>query len=225
MNLLNHQTIDSRSNPETLALLSQLQHASTPAEIVEIIHRLGAGGNQSVVPPLIQLLNHHHPSVPTATVAALVQLAPHSVEPLLNACTTSKDQTVQAYMIQALAQIGDARAVDLLVDIVGISVANHCQGNVRRVAARGLGKIGRDGDDPEATRQAEEKLTWALIHPEDWGLRYAAVVSLAEIGTQSAYTVLEQALTTEADAAVQARIQLALKEGRRNNSLQTEQTC
>ena len=31
-----------------------------------------------------------------------------------------------------------------------------------------------------------EKLSWALITPEDWGLRYAAAVSLQEIATPEA---------------------------------------
>jgi hypothetical protein len=47
--------------------------------------------------------------------------------------------------------------------------------------------------------------------PEDWGLRYAAVVSLAEIATPEALVALEQALTQETDKVVLHRITTALE--------------
>ena len=42
----------------------------------------------------------------------------------------------KAHIIQALAQIGDPEAIELLAEVIGTSVANHCQGNVRRIARR-----------------------------------------------------------------------------------------
>lgn len=104
---------------------------------------------------------------------------------------------MQAYIIQALAQIGDRRAFDLLAEVVGVAVANHCQGNVRRVAARGLGRIGSISSDSQIIHRAVEKLTWALLTPEDWALRYAAGVSLQEIATPKAILALQQALSQE----------------------------
>lgn len=192
-------------------------HCSTPTETVAAIQAMVAIGTAAIA-PLIAALSHPHPSVPTAAALGLVQLAPLSVKPLISTFQASVDQGLQAYIIQALAQIGDRRAFDLLAEVVGVAVANHCQGNVRRVAARGLGRIGSISSDLQIIHRVVEKLTWALLTPEDWALRYAAGVSLQEIATPEAMLALQQALSKEPDKVVQARIRTALehltKEGR-----------
>jgi PBS lyase HEAT-like repeat len=64
------------------------------------------------------------------------------------------DRGIQARIIQALAQIGDRQAIALLEKVVGVSVANHSQGNVRRIAARGLGKISSTAVDTQTIHRA-----------------------------------------------------------------------
>lgn len=209
MHLLHSQDADGSSNLDTAELIDQLHRAVTPAEAVPLIQALTASSTKAAVAPLIQMLHHHHAAVAAAAVEGLVQLAPLSVEPLIAALQMGRDHGVQAYITQALARIGDARALDLLIEVVGVEVANHCQGNVRRVAARGLGKIGSISD-PQTMRRAVEKLTWALNSAQDWALRYAAVVSLREIATAEAISALQQALTQELDKVVQMRIKTAL---------------
>ncbi|GAX36569.1 HEAT repeat domain-containing protein [Nodularia sp. NIES-3585] len=205
MNTLNSHDIE--------ALILELNHASTPQEAIAAIHALAASGTQEVVAinALIAALSHHHPSVGAAAVAVLIELAPASVQPLITAFDASRDQGLQARIIQALAQIGDLRAFDLLAEVMGTTVANHCQGNVRRIATRGIGKIGSNSRNTEMIRCIEEKLTWALLTPEDWGLRYASAVSLQEIATQQAQAALEQAIAQEVDQVVRSRITLALE--------------
>jgi bilin biosynthesis PecF protein len=189
--------------------IQQLRQATTPAEIIAAIEQLASFNHPDTIPVLLETFNHHHPAVRGAGAQALVKLAPESVEPLISAYYHSTNQNVQAYVVQALAQIADERATELLIEMVGVSVANHCQGNVRRVAARGLGKIAGQTSHLEIVAQVIEKLTWALQNPEDWGLRYAAAVSLQEIGTPTAIAVLDLALTQEKDMVVQARIKNA----------------
>jgi bilin biosynthesis PecF protein len=203
MNILNSHNIES--------LIAQLNNASTPQQAIALINSLGASNSQeaAIVNILIPALSHHHPSVAAAAVVALVQLAPASVNPLIAAYEHSTDQGFQAYIIQALAQIGDERAFDLLAEVVGTTVANHCQGNVRRIATRGIGLIGRTSQNADIIRRTEEKLIWALLAPEDWGLRYAAVVSLREIATPQAQAALQQAIAQETDKVVLSRITLA----------------
>ncbi|MBD2385881.1 HEAT repeat domain-containing protein [Cylindrospermum sp. FACHB-282] len=193
-------------------LISQLNHASTPQDAIAAITALATSGikEATVINALIQALSHHHPSVGAASVEALVQLAPATVKALIAAFAASSDQGLQAYIIQALAQIGDPEALDLLAEVVGVAVANHCQGNVRRIAARGLGRIGSTSNDTEVIRRIEDKLTWALLTPEDWGLRYAAAVSLQEIATPGAGAALQQATDQEVDKVVLSRIATAL---------------
>ena len=55
-----------------------------------------------------------------------------------------------------------------------------------------------------------EKLSWALITPEDWGLRYAAAVSLQEIATPEACVFLQVAQNQESDKVVR-RITVGLQ--------------
>lgn len=197
------------TNINESGLIEQLNSAIATTEIVNLVQTLATNKIKIAIAPLIQLLHHHNPSVSAAAVAGLVQLAPDSVEALMTAFGACQDHGVQAYIVQALAQIGDARGLDILIDIVGTEVANHCQGNVRRVAARGLGKIGKTNHS-QIRQKAITKLTWALLKPQDWALRYAAVVSLEEIATEATIATLQQALNQEIDQIVQLRIQTAL---------------
>ncbi len=146
----------------------------------------------------------------------LINLAPHSIPPLIKAYNQCLDQGVQAKLISILAKIGDDHALDLLVEIVGVDVANHCQGNVRRVAARGLGKMVTPKTSEPQRLKAIHKLIWALLNTEDWGLRYAAALSLKEIAvkhpfasiTTEIHKSLEGAIAQESDQVVQTRIKL-----------------
>ena len=198
------------NNLDTVELIDQLHHATTPTEMVTLIQALTVRKTAAVIESLIQILHHRYPAVLVAAVDGLVALAPETVEPLMATFQTCRDHGVQAYIVQALARIGDGRALDLLIEVVGIEVANHCQGNVRRVAARGLGQIGKTSGDHLSIHLATEKLAWVLFHTEDWALRYAAVVSLQEIATTEAIAVLQQALTQESDPVVQLRIKTAM---------------
>ena len=133
------------------------------------------------------------------------------VESLIADYHTCIDQNEQARIISILAELGDDLAIDLLVDVVGVEVANHCQGNVRRVAARGLEKMVISTTDSEKRQKAIDKLSWALLNAEDWALRYAAAVSLGAIATVEINTILYQAMTQESYRVVKERIQMILK--------------
>ncbi len=164
----------------------------------------------SAINTFVESLKQHNPQIGAAAVEALIKFAPVTVQPLIDAFYDSTDQSIQVYMVQALALIGNPEAVDLLAEVVGTEVANHCQGNVRRIAARGLGRIASTSNNTEIVHRASEKLIWALFTPQDWGLRYAAAVSLQEIATPRANIALQQALTLEQDKVVLARIATAL---------------
>jgi phycoerythrocyanin alpha-cysteine-84 phycoviolobilin lyase/isomerase subunit PecF len=200
---------------DTERWILQLNHPSSPTDAISAIQAVSNDKpSEATICALIQVLNCHYPSVCTVAVEVLVKLAPATVEPLIFAYRNSTDQGLQAYIIQALAQIGDLRATDLLAEVVGTAVANHCQGNVRRIAARGLGRIGSiHSHNREIVQCAVEKLTWALLTPEDWGLRYAAAVSLQEIATPEVLSVLQVAQNQESDRVVRSRIAIALENG------------
>ncbi len=216
MNLPNIKDNDNFKDLDTAWAIEQLRRASTPTDAVKLIQtisskNLTAADRNDIITVLIENLSHHHPTVPAAAVEALTKLAPESVEPLIAAFHASKDHGLQAYIVQTLAKIGDGRALDLLLEVIGVAVANHCQGNVRRVAARGLAPIATNSNNPEVIQRILEKLTWALEKTEDWALRYAAAVSLQEIATIDAIAALQKAAIEERDSVVQVRIKTALE--------------
>ncbi len=180
------------------SLLTRLRCATTPSKTARSLQAIIELKTEAAIPLMIDALAHH-PAVAASSVSSLI-----------TAYQATQDQAVQAQIIRILAQIGDPKAVNLLAEVVGVAVANHCQGNVRRVAARGLGRIASVASDAQIVGCVVDKLTWALKNPEDWALRYAAVVSLQEIASDSAVSILQEALTQEQDRVVQTRIKIAL---------------
>ncbi|MBU7586079.1 MAG: HEAT repeat domain-containing protein [Nostoc sp. TH1S01] len=199
-------------------LIFQINQAATPEDAITAITAITVMDAPEIdaIKAVITALSHHHPKVRNAAVEALVKLGNVTVKPLIAAYEASGDQGLQAHIIQALAQIGSSEALDLLTEVVGTTVANHCQGNVRRIAARGLGNIAVNSHDAEIMSRVQEKLTWALVSPEDWGLRYAAAVSLQAIATPATQAALQTAIATEADNVVRSRMALALGSGKTN---------
>ncbi|MBD2454242.1 HEAT repeat domain-containing protein [Nostoc sp. FACHB-87] len=204
-------------------LISQINQAATPEEVITAIRAIAVSDTPEIdsINAVITALSHHHPRVKNAAVEALVKLGNVTVKPLITAYETSRDQGLQAYIIQVLAQIGSDEAMDLLAEVLGTTVANHCQGNVRRIAARGLGKIASNSQDAGVIGCVQEKLIWALVSPEDWGLRYAAAVSLQELATPTAKAALQTAIAQETDSVVRSRVALALESGKTNKLAMT----
>lgn len=159
---------------------------------------------------LIEAVKSVHPNVKTAAIKGLVQLAPASTDAIIQALDSDPDQDLKAGLTQALVAIADPRTFLVLDKVIGIEIATHCQGKIRRVATRGLGKIGRVSRDPAIIEKIVEKLTWILHNPDDWALRYSAVVSLEEIGDSETIGILALAADSEADLIVQARTKRAL---------------
>ncbi|NES93701.1 MAG: HEAT repeat domain-containing protein [Desertifilum sp. SIO1I2] len=158
---------------------------------------------------LIAQLSDRHPARAAAAAQELVPLGQDCTLALL-AAYPQVDRGVQAAIIQVLARIADPLAFDLLLEVVGVAVANHCQGNVRRVAARGLGQMALNSGDLGLVRRAVDRLAWAIAHAEDWALRYAAVVSLQELASPEAIAVLQAAEASEGDRVVRSRLQMAI---------------
>lgn len=148
-------------------------------------------------------------------------LVTDTTQSLLHEFKQCQNQNQQAEIISKLANHGDDRALDLLITMVGVEIANHCQGNVRRVAARGLGRIISQNTPLEQIKKALDKLIWALLNTEDWALRYACALSLKEIAQENInpeinITIqnnLNLALNKESDQVVLARIQRLINNG------------
>jgi phycocyanobilin lyase alpha subunit len=163
-----------------------------------------------LISELIEAVKSPYPKVKAAGIQGLVTLAPTSVDSIMEIFDIDGDQDLRAGLTQALMEIGDPRTLSLLEKVIGFEIADHCQGKIRRVAARALGKIGRKACDPRVILRVIKKLEWTLFQPDDWALRYSAVVSLEEIGNRDAVLALQAAYQVESDAIVKMRNKRAL---------------
>ena len=95
-----------------------------------------------------------------------------------DACLKNEDQDIRAGIVQLLYFMDCTQAVPVLQEVIGLEIANHCQGKLRRVALLALGKLYHKLEqDKETQASIQETLQWALVSPDDWGLRYAAVMA------------------------------------------------
>lgn len=163
-----------------------------------------------LISELIEAVKSPSPKVKAAAIQALVTLAPASVNSIMQIFDIDEDQDLRAGLTQALMQIGDPRTLSLLEKVIGFEIADHCQGKIRRVAARALGKIGCQACDPPVILRIIEKLKWTLFQPNDWALRYSAIVSLEEIANKDAVLALKTATQVESDIIVRVRSERAL---------------
>lgn len=206
---------------DSVKLLPKINGSLSSVEALDFINSLRLVSEEEAIPLLINLLQHHHPEVLLAVGNRLIERGSEGVDLLIKEFDLCGNQTTQAQIIRILAIIGDDRALDLLIETIGVAVANHCQGNVRRVAARGLGKMVAVSLDEIKMKKAVDKLIWALLNPEDWALRYAAAISLQEIRLRDVPQTfldqiqesLEKAVSQESDRVVKEVIKRGITRG------------
>ena len=143
-------------------------------------------------------------------VKLLSDLSLQSPDIVLTLHKKETDQDVIMGLIKVMASTGCSEYAPVLMEAIGLEIANHCQGNIRRVAACGLGRIGSETAEPHLRSQIVSKLTWTIVHPEDWGLRYGAAAALDQIANPEAQESLNHAYEKENDFVVKTRIGLAL---------------
>ena len=133
--------------------------------------------------------------------------AKYADEDLLNSYFDELDQDIKMGVIKAMSELKNAAYVPAFVDAIGAEIGNHCQGNIRRVAACALGDINWSHQfESRAFSIAMEKLGWTLQYPDDWGLRYSACIALEGIGNSKAQSLLVESKTKEVDQAKQATV-------------------
>ena len=121
------------------------------------------------------------------------------------------DQDIKMGLIKAITLKKDSQSAAALIDAVGVEIGNHCQGNIRRVAACALGSAALKLHQGERNIQTIlDKLAWALVEPDDWGLRYSSCLALEEINEDRAIKILSQACLLEPDSIVSLRMRIAL---------------
>ena len=124
---------------------------------------------------------------------------------------SESDQDIRMGLIKAMAELKNPHYTNALIDAIGVEVSNHCQGNIRRVAACALGGINWGNKaSSQSLHSIVNKLEWTLHSPEDWGLRYSACLALEGIGSASSIELLINAKTEEKDPVLSMRLKKAL---------------
>jgi len=211
------QTIDNLTLDAVEGNIQRMSNAEIDkqaADLQELTSKFRIDSKQapdSISLALIEATKSSHTKVKAAAIQGLIDLAPISIHAITESLENDKDQDLQACLIQALAIIGDPKSLPLFEKAIGLEIANHCQGKIRRVAARGLGKIASEAKDEDLRSQAIKKLQWTLKNPDDWALRYSAVISLESIKSSEIISILKEATKDESDLTVQTRIKKAVR--------------
>ena len=174
--------------------------------------RNGPSNNEQANTSLIDLFQLLKSPSLQAREAGIKGLSQHvqSTE-LVELYFSESDQDIKMGLIKAMAASAESKFLPALIDAIGVEIGNHCQGNIRRVAARALGFIGRSEQNPSKIRDSIfEKLKWTLQYPDDWGLRYSAVLALEDLQTSAVRNILMLAEEKEIDLVVRTRMRRAL---------------
>jgi phycocyanobilin lyase beta subunit len=135
-----------------------------------------------------------------------------SVEPILNQID-GYNYGARAWAVRALAEIGDGRALELLLD----SAANDFSASVRRSATKGLGNLTWEDFSAQQLCDTKQLIIDSLLKASqepEWVVRYAAISSLeaiASIDQPKIIQYLQTRKSIETDMTVRARIQMALE--------------
>ena len=177
-------------------------HDSVVKELISKIDSLVTDAIQGNLPSSNLLANNNstelsHLELSKGHLIKLIQQNPTNNERLLKtlqaseadccmelcaSCMESEDQDIRAAIVQLLYFMRCPQAVTVLQQVIGLEIANHCQGKLRRVALLALGKLYHDFEEgSEARTSIQSTLHWALTEPEDWGLRYSAVMAYEEM--------------------------------------------
>jgi len=192
--------------------IKKVREADSSQNLVKAVNELASQGDQAAIPTLIEVLGYNNPGAAVAAVDGLVKLGRVSVEPILNQID-GYNYGARAWAVRALAEIGDGRALELLLD----SAANDFSASVRRSATKGLGNLTWEDFSAQQLCDTKQLIIDSLLKASqepEWVVRYAAISSLEAIASIDQPKIIQYLQTRkniEADMTVRARIQMALE--------------
>ena len=209
------------TDPDLLkTLLQAIESADSSTRMVAAVESLAQARLEAAVPNLIAVLGYNNPGAAVAAVEGLMAIGQPAVKPLLE-LLDGYNYGARAWALRALAGIGDARALDLLLD----AAKNDFALSVRRAAARGLGTINWDELPIESAVLAQARAIEVLLavsQDHEWVVRYAAITGLQELAIASTISNpdltrqilghFDRLVDSDEDLTVIARIWLAQKE-------------
>jgi phycocyanobilin lyase subunit beta len=209
------------TDPDSLkTLLQAIAEADSSPRMVAAVENLAQARLEAAIPNLITVLGYNNPGAAVAAVEGLIEMGKPAVEPLLE-LLDGYNYGARAWALRALAGIGDARSLDLLLD----AAKNDFALSVRRAAARGLGTINWTDVPVESIAPAQARVIEVLLavsQDNEWVVRYAAITGLQELAIASTISSpdltrqilihFDRLVENEDNLAVIARIWLAQKE-------------
>ncbi|MBO1348200.1 MAG: HEAT repeat domain-containing protein [Hormoscilla sp. GUM202] len=209
-------------NQTTLAseLIKAVEQADSSDSLIDAVEALADARLESAAPTLIAVLSYNNPGAAVAAVEGLVQLGEVAVMPLLN-LLDDYNYGGRAWAIRALAEIGDPRALETLLEAAETDFSM----SVRRAAAKGLGNLLWSKIPAAQVRQTQARVGKTLLltsQDPEWVVRYASVAGLQALANAVAieqsdiYSLLkshfQQMLAEEQDLAVRTRVRRAMQE-------------
>lgn len=202
----------------TRELIQAVEQADSADRLIEAVEALAEARLEEAAPTLIAVLSYNNPGAAVAAVDGLVKLGDVAVLPLLN-LLDDYNYGGRAWAIRALAEIGDPRALETLLEAAETDFSM----SVRRAAAKGLGNLRWSKIGEQEVRSPQERVLKTLFvtsKDPEWVVRYASVAGLQALAKAVAVrrsdiysqitTHFEQMLAEEPDLAVRTRVQRAI---------------
>ncbi|GAB4338949.1 MAG: hypothetical protein OHK0047_29440 [Leptolyngbyaceae cyanobacterium] len=198
-------------------LIRAVDEADSATRLVQAVQQLANARLVETVPTLIATLRYNNPGAAVAAVDGLIAIGKPAVQPLLD-LLDGHNYTARAWAIRAMAGIGDARGLEVLLDAAQHDFAL----SVRRAAARGLGTVHWEELEVEQAKAAQVKACHVLIglgQDPEWVVRYAAIAGLQSLAQATAdtqpalvstiLTHLQHLADTDPDAGIRTRVAYA----------------
>ena len=201
--------------PESIEqLIAAVETADSAEKLVGAVRKLAARRSPLAIPPLMTVLRYNNPGAAVAAVDGLIQIGAPAIPHLLSQMD-GFNYGARAWATRACAEIGDPRALDLLLEAALTDFAL----SVRRAAAKGLGFLQWQSLSPEQQITIQQTIYDALVkvvNDPEWVVRYAAIAGLENLGKQIlgyqglVIEAITPLLKTETEAIVQERIRWAI---------------
>ncbi|MGD1939600.1 MAG: HEAT repeat domain-containing protein [Cyanophyceae cyanobacterium] len=164
------------SNAELARLVRALDEAGTAIALVDAVRDLAAAENPEAIPYLMDALKFNNPGAAVAAVEGLVTLGTVAVEPIM-AQIDGYNYGARAWATRALSEIGDPRALDLMLAVADGDFAP----SVRRSAVKGLGCLRWQELSAAVRRDRQQQVVPIMVKActdVEWVVRYGAIAGI-----------------------------------------------
>jgi phycocyanobilin lyase beta subunit len=204
---------------DLVSCLQAIDEADSASALQNAVESLAALEHPESIPTLIQVLRYNNPGAAVAAVSGLVKMGEAAVQPILDNLD-DHNYTARAWATRALAEIGDPRALEILL----AAAETDFSPSVRRAAVKGLGCLRWcEVPEPDCLPFLERVVPVLAQNAQDpeWVVRYGAIAGIEallrspagtyDITRTTFYPLLLQLAAQDPERAVMLRSQLAIE--------------